>query len=257
MSNKRSFNINTLALIALLAAVTLQQCPNNDPYCSFCMGSQCVGCNGASLVNGICVASAITTTAGNQTTTTTTGGVTTTTTTNINCLTYATNGTCLTCALGSYLSNGVCAVNPVVGCAVYSMAGGCTGCFNNVRAISGNCGNNGTNGINCTDKNCDVCTTAGTCQYCGRGYVLETTNSTCMPYRAGYYGCLNVNAGVCTACRYGFYYRDNNCTGSSLIWTNSSTGFGVAVANSTTVRNGISRTAASLLFGTFVAFLFA
>ena len=233
MSSNRSFSITTLVAIALFAMITVQQCPNNDPYCSFCMGSQCVGCNGASLVNGVCVAPAQTTS---------------------NCLTYASdNVTCTSCNLGFFVSNGTCAQNPGLGCAVYSLAGGCTGCFNNVRAISGNCNATGT-AIACADTNCDVCTSSGTCQYCARGYVLEGTNNTCMAYNQGYYGCLRSTGGVCTACRYGFYYRNNNCTGSSLIWTNSTNGN--AISNGTTT-NGIGRTAASLLFGTFVAFLFA
>ena len=229
MSSKRNFSFTTLVVVALLATATLQQCPNNDPYCSFCMGSQCVGCNGASLVNGACVAPAQTVN---------------------NCVTFGTNGTCTTCNLGFYLNNGVCVENPGQGCAVYSLAGGCTGCFNNVRAISGNCTNNGTNGVLCNDANCDVCLSTGTCQYCSRGYVLESTNNTCVSYDQGYDGCLRVSGGVCTACRYGFYYRNNNCTGSSLIWTNTT-------GNGTGVNTGVARTAATLLFGTFVAFLFA
>lgn len=213
----------TSALLAtcLLIALAAAQCPN-DPNCSFCMGSQCVGCNGAVLSNGVCQQP-------NQSVS--------------GCLSYATNGTCIGCSVGFYVVNNVCTPNPVSGCAIYTLTGGCTSCFNNVRALTNHCNGTGFNGT-CNTANCEICSSAGVCQGCGRGYVFESTNSTCMAYRAGYYGCLRTTAGVCTACRYGFYYRNGGCTGSSLI---PGTNFSSALNTTSSAHRFLGIVAAALL----------
>lgn len=256
MSASYRLSFTSLTALCLLAALASAQCPNNDVNCGFCMGSQCVACNGALLNNGICTVpqsaadstgciayGAPTTTTTNTATTTTTtlanGTVVVTnstnnngaTTTNGNAYNSTNGGVCTQCVSGYYVVNNTCAINPVDNCASYTWTGGCTACFANVRAVHNNCngdryGNStlGTN-VTCGTKHCEVCGSNGVCQGCGRGYIFNTfTNSTtntvaqnCTVYKAGYYGCLRLNDGVCTACRYGFYYRNGGCTGSELI----------------------------------------
>ena len=211
--------IAAVAAICLLVSSASAQCPSNDPYCSFCMGSQCVACNGAILTNGVCSPPAISVSG---------------------CIAYNNNGTCSNCGEGYYVtSDNICLPNPINNCAVYTLTGGCTSCFANVRALQNNCANNQTT---CNVTNCEVCSNAGVCQGCGRGYVFEASNNTCLAYNQGYYGCLRTSGGVCTACRYGFYYRNGGCTGSSLIDTNN-TGTNGTVASAFKNLAGLALTA--------------
>lgn len=255
MSASYRLNFTSFTALCLLAALASAQCPNNDVNCSFCMGSQCAACNGAVLVNGTCsvpinsvngcvaygsstATTTTTTTNANGTTTTTTNNANTSGTTNANGTINgssndangnaynSTNGVCTACAAGFYVVNNTCLPNPADNCASYTLTGGCTACFANIRALKNQCngdsnGNStlGTN-VTCGTKHCEICGSNGVCEGCGRGYVMEGTNNTCSVYKAGYYGCLRLSNGVCTACRYGFYYKNGGCTSSELI-TNS------------------------------------
>lgn len=241
MSTSTRLSFTTLAAVCLLAALASAQCPNNDVNCSFCMGSQCVACNGAVLSNGVCSVpvndvsgctayGAAGTVYSNGTTsnnlTNSNGNNNGASTTDSNGNAYnSTTGVCTQCVSGFYVVNNTCLPNPVSNCASYTWTGGCTACFANIRALKDQCNGNtygnstlGTN-LTCGAKHCEICGSNGACQGCGRGYILETSNNTCTTYRAGYYGCLRVSSGVCTACRYGFYYRNGGCSGSELINT--------------------------------------
>lgn len=228
MSASQRFSFTGLTALCLVVALAFAQCPNNDVNCSFCMGSQCVQCNGAVLTNGICsvpsndVSGCIAYTADGTNLTNNGGNNNGANTTNTGVY-NSTNGICSQCIAGFYVSNGICVPNPDSNCASYTWTGGCTACFANIRALDNKCNGNtygnstlGTN-LTCAAEHCEVCGSTGVCQGCGRGYILETTNSTCTTYRAGYYGCLRISNGVCTACRYGFYYRNNGCSSSELI----------------------------------------
>lgn len=258
MITNKNLSFVGVAALCLFVAATVAQCPN-DPNCAFCMGSQCVQCTASILVNGTCQLP-VNSVAG--------------------CVTYANDGTCSQCADGYYPTNtttttngnnnsgnninnitNFCVANPVTNCATYSLAGGCSACFGNVRALNNKCN---PNGLNCTVKHCEICGTNGVCQGCGRGYVFETTNSTCLNYKAGYYGCLRVTNGICSACRYGFYSRNGICVGSSVInyhqtsnpnvlngtAVNSVLNNNVFYANNSAVRNllGLALAALTALF---------
>ena len=245
MSASTKLSFTSLTALCLLAALASAQCPNNDVNCSFCMGSQCVECNGAVLSNGICsvpandVSGCIAYGSGGTVFAngTTTGTTTTTNNNNGNNnlnLTNnggnnngipANNGVCTQCVSGFYVVDNTCVPNPVSNCASYTLTGGCTACFANIRALNNQCNGNtygnttlGTN-LTCGAEHCEICGSTGVCLGCGRGYVLDTISNTCSTYRAGYYGCLRLSNGVCTACRYGFYYRNGGCSSSELINT--------------------------------------